>query len=145
MWELHWQSHYQAALLVRVSPNKCRPRLYVLAEALYLVRVASHVQAAIAVQRNSLYSHMQASIAEYKKGTLSLQAGCNLEQTLEATVTGELNGIREIAGKVRRARRRGYEDMRRRWGVRGGGGGGRTTQAVQCLWFKGCNSLGGVH
>jgi hypothetical protein len=42
----------------------------------------------------------QASIAAFKKGTLELQAGCNMEQTLEATVTGELNGIREAAGKV---------------------------------------------
>lgn len=42
----------------------------------------------------------QASIAAFKKGTLELQAGCNMEQTLEATVTGELNSIREAAGKV---------------------------------------------
>lgn len=46
------------------------------------------------------YTNVQASIAAFKKGTLTLQAGCNMEQTLEATVTGELNGIREIAGKV---------------------------------------------
>jgi hypothetical protein len=45
-------------------------------------------------------AHTQESIAAYRKGTLTLQAGCNMEQTLEATVTGELNGIREAAGKV---------------------------------------------
>jgi hypothetical protein len=39
---------------------------------------------------------------QYRKGSLQLEPGCNLEQTLEANVTGVLNGIREAAGKVRR-------------------------------------------
>ncbi len=34
------------------------------------------------------------------QGKLELQAGCNLEQTLEVSVTGVLNNIREQAGKV---------------------------------------------
>jgi hypothetical protein len=38
---------------------------------------------------------------QYRKGSLQLEPGCNLEQTLEANVTGVLNGIREAAGKVR--------------------------------------------
>lgn len=37
---------------------------------------------------------------ESRKGQLTLQPGCNADQTLEAVVTGELNKIREEAGKV---------------------------------------------
>ncbi|KAK2077195.1 hypothetical protein QBZ16_004829 [Prototheca wickerhamii] len=39
-------------------------------------------------------------IAAYSKGTLALQPGCDAEQSLEASVTGVLNGIREAAAKV---------------------------------------------
>jgi hypothetical protein len=42
-------------------------------------------------------------VGQYRKGSLQLEPGCNLEQTLEANVTGVLNGIREAAGKVRMA------------------------------------------
>jgi hypothetical protein len=35
------------------------------------------------------------------QGFLELQPGCNMEQSLEAQLTGVLNGIREQAGKVR--------------------------------------------
>lgn len=34
------------------------------------------------------------------QGELQLQPGCNLEQTLEAEVTGVLNTIRETAGRI---------------------------------------------
>lgn len=39
-------------------------------------------------------------IGLFKKGELSLQPGCNAEQTLEAVVTGELNKIREEVAQV---------------------------------------------
>ena len=39
-------------------------------------------------------------IDSYQKGTLTLQAGCDADQTLEAKVTGELNKIREETGRV---------------------------------------------
>ncbi len=35
------------------------------------------------------------------QGVLELQPGCNMDQSLEAQVTGVLNNIREKAGKVR--------------------------------------------
>ncbi|CAI5953518.1 unnamed protein product [Closterium sp. NIES-64] len=40
--------------------------------------------------------HIQA----FNEGRLTLQPGCNAAQTLEANITGELNRIREEAGKV---------------------------------------------
>ncbi|WIA12568.1 hypothetical protein OEZ85_006229 [Tetradesmus obliquus] len=46
------------------------------------------------------YGSVQDYIGQYRKGSLQLEPGCNLEQTLEANVTGVLNGIREAAGKV---------------------------------------------
>ena len=46
------------------------------------------------------YSDAHAFIEEFRKGTLQLQAGCDMEQTLEANVMGVLNNIREQAGKV---------------------------------------------
>eukprot|EP00232_Nephroselmis_pyriformis_P008411 CAMPEP_0182876754 /NCGR_PEP_ID=MMETSP0034_2-20130328/14327_1 /TAXON_ID=156128 /ORGANISM="Nephroselmis pyriformis, Strain CCMP717" /LENGTH=1384 /DNA_ID=CAMNT_0025009559 /DNA_START=143 /DNA_END=4294 /DNA_ORIENTATION=- len=39
-------------------------------------------------------------IRMFKEGVLELQPGCNADQTLEAEVTGDLNKIREEAGKV---------------------------------------------
>eukprot|EP00879_Flechtneria_rotunda_P021361 GHRR01022515.1.p1 GENE.GHRR01022515.1~~GHRR01022515.1.p1 ORF type:complete len:846 (+),score=303.63 GHRR01022515.1:467-3004(+) len=46
------------------------------------------------------YQAVQGFIQQYKKGSLQLQPGCNMEQTLEAQATGVLNAIRETAGKV---------------------------------------------
>eukprot|EP00878_Enallax_costatus_P039925 GHUV01045868.1.p1 GENE.GHUV01045868.1~~GHUV01045868.1.p1 ORF type:complete len:639 (+),score=155.48 GHUV01045868.1:336-2252(+) len=46
------------------------------------------------------YDNVEDFIHQYNKGNLQLEPGCNLEQTLEAKVTGVLNGIREAAGKV---------------------------------------------
>jgi DNA-directed RNA polymerase III subunit RPC1 len=36
----------------------------------------------------------------YNKGKLDLQPGCNAAETLESSITGELNKIREAAGNV---------------------------------------------
>ena len=36
----------------------------------------------------------------FLQGTMELLQGCNLDQSLEQNVTGVLNKIREIAGKV---------------------------------------------
>jgi len=57
------------------------------------------VQKASTLQQG--YGSVEEFIAQFKKGSLQLQSGCNLEQTLESKVTGVLNGIRETAGKVR--------------------------------------------
>lgn len=46
------------------------------------------------------YSRCDKHIDLFNKGKLSLQPGCDLVQTLEAEITGELNKIRELAGKV---------------------------------------------
>ncbi|GIL99158.1 hypothetical protein Vretimale_4372 [Volvox reticuliferus] len=46
------------------------------------------------------YADCRDFIAAYKKGELQLQPGCNAEQSLEANMTGVLNNIREVAGKV---------------------------------------------
>ncbi|KAF8067125.1 DNA-directed RNA polymerase III subunit RPC1 [Scenedesmus sp. PABB004] len=46
------------------------------------------------------YAEVQDYIAAYGRRTLALEPGCDLEQSLEANVTGVLNGIREAAGKV---------------------------------------------
>lgn len=46
------------------------------------------------------YNSVEDFIGQYNKGNLQLEPGCNLEQTLEAKVTGVLNSIREAAGKV---------------------------------------------
>lgn len=45
------------------------------------------------------YADVAQKIALYNKGQLQLAPGCNLEQTLEAEITGILNNIREIAGE----------------------------------------------
>ena len=70
------------------------------------------------------YGASGAHIAAFNEGRLALQPGCNAAQTLEAEITGELNRIREEAGKVR------------------GGGEGDTTIAgrigfsvASSLWF----------
>jgi hypothetical protein len=42
----------------------------------------------------------QVIVQLFKKGKLELQPGCNAAQTLESSVTGELNKIREAAGNV---------------------------------------------
>lgn len=39
-------------------------------------------------------------IEAFNKGKLELKAGCDAAQTLEALITGVLNGIRDTAGKV---------------------------------------------
>ncbi len=44
---------------------------------------------------------LQAKIAEYKTGKLTLLAGCNEEQSLEQSVMGVLNRIRNTASDVR--------------------------------------------
>ncbi|GLC35764.1 hypothetical protein PLESTM_000363300 [Pleodorina starrii] len=46
------------------------------------------------------YSDCTDFITAFKKGQLQLQPGCNAEQSLEANMTGVLNNIREVAGKV---------------------------------------------
>lgn len=46
------------------------------------------------------YSACDRHIEAYNKGQLALQPGCTAAQTLEAEITGELNKIREEAGKV---------------------------------------------
>ena len=56
---------------------------------------------------SSRYTQCGNLISRYKHGDLELSPGCNAEQSLEAAVTGVLNGIRETAAKVRgRASRR---------------------------------------
>lgn len=46
------------------------------------------------------YEECSLYIEDYKSGKLALQAGCNLDQTLESQVTGVLNNIREVAGRL---------------------------------------------
>ncbi|GJP56565.1 hypothetical protein CLOM_g15621 [Closterium sp. NIES-68] len=46
------------------------------------------------------YDASQRHIQAFNEGRLTLQPGCNPAQTLEANITGELNKIREEAGKV---------------------------------------------
>jgi DNA-directed RNA polymerase III subunit RPC1 len=46
------------------------------------------------------YDACDRHIQLFKKGKLELQPGCNAAQTLESSVTGELNKIREAAGNV---------------------------------------------
>ena len=46
------------------------------------------------------YAASGAHIAAFNEGRLALQPGCDAAQTLEAEITGELNRIREEAGKV---------------------------------------------
>eukprot|EP00197_Chlamydomonas_leiostraca_P012021 CAMPEP_0202861128 /NCGR_PEP_ID=MMETSP1391-20130828/2625_1 /ASSEMBLY_ACC=CAM_ASM_000867 /TAXON_ID=1034604 /ORGANISM="Chlamydomonas leiostraca, Strain SAG 11-49" /LENGTH=1424 /DNA_ID=CAMNT_0049540457 /DNA_START=102 /DNA_END=4376 /DNA_ORIENTATION=+ len=49
---------------------------------------------------NTGYTECDGFISAYTKGELQLQPGCNMDQTLEASLTGVLNNIREVAGKV---------------------------------------------
>ncbi|CAL8471480.1 g11022 [Coccomyxa elongata] len=49
---------------------------------------------------DSSYLECQAKIAEYKTGKLTLLAGCNEEQSLEQSVMGVLNRIRNTASDV---------------------------------------------
>ncbi|KAK9819626.1 hypothetical protein WJX72_000381 [[Myrmecia] bisecta] len=46
------------------------------------------------------YGKVQDYIRQYAKGQLQLLSGCNMEQSLESSVTGILNGIREKAAQV---------------------------------------------
>lgn len=46
------------------------------------------------------YDACDRHIQLFKMGKLELQPGCNAAQTLESSVTGELNKIREAAGNV---------------------------------------------
>ncbi len=46
------------------------------------------------------YATCDERIASYEKGTLTLQAGCNAEETLEAEVLGVLSSVREAAGNA---------------------------------------------
>lgn len=46
------------------------------------------------------YAACEELIAQYKSGKLELQAGCNMEESLETSVTGKLNAIRETASQV---------------------------------------------
>ncbi|MEW5309629.1 MAG: hypothetical protein WDW38_001506 [Sanguina aurantia] len=46
------------------------------------------------------YAQCEQYITEYKKGVLALQTGSDREQSLETSLTGVLNGIREAAGKI---------------------------------------------
>eukprot|EP00959_Pyramimonas_sp_CCMP1952_P306474 6414167-Pyramimonas_sp.AAC.1 len=43
------------------------------------------------------YDNCDDLMRQFKKGTLAVLPGCTAEQTLEATMTGELNKIREAA------------------------------------------------
>ena len=49
---------------------------------------------------NKGYATAEDFIDQFEQGTLELQPGCNLEQSLEALVTGVLNDIRQKAGNV---------------------------------------------
>lgn len=46
------------------------------------------------------YSKVQGFIADFSKGQLQLQPGCNQEESLEHCVTGVLNQIRQDAADV---------------------------------------------
>ena len=46
------------------------------------------------------YARCDAHIEEFRRGNLQLQAGCTMDETLEAVVTGELNNIRQEAGAL---------------------------------------------
>lgn len=46
------------------------------------------------------YAECEGLIAQYRQGKLELQPGCNMEESLEALVTGKLNAIRETASQV---------------------------------------------
>ncbi|KAK9796706.1 hypothetical protein WJX73_006743 [Symbiochloris irregularis] len=46
------------------------------------------------------YAECEDLIAQYNAGKLELQAGCNMEESLESLVTGKLNAIRETASQV---------------------------------------------
>ena len=49
---------------------------------------------------DSGYAKCDERIANFEKGTLDLQPGCNAEQTLEAEVLGVLSAVREAAGNA---------------------------------------------
>lgn len=49
---------------------------------------------------NAGYAKCDDAMTQFKLGTLACSPGCNAEQTIEATMTGELNKIREAAGNV---------------------------------------------
>lgn len=59
-------------------------------------RLSREKEKQITIGYNACDQHIQA----YNKGKLELQPGCNAAQTLESSVTGELNKIREAAGNV---------------------------------------------
>jgi len=46
------------------------------------------------------YASCDRLIEQYKKGDLVLKAGCNLEQTLESYLNGELSKIRDKVGDI---------------------------------------------
>lgn len=52
-------------------------------------------------QMSKAYRECDNHIDAYNSGKLTLQPGCNASQSLEAMVMGELNRIREDAGKVK--------------------------------------------
>ena len=62
--------------------------------------VLAHLQAEKQTTVSAGYAECEDLIAQYRDGKLELQAGCNLEQSLEALVTGKLNAIRETASQV---------------------------------------------
>ena len=45
-------------------------------------------------------ARVAATLAAFRRGVLQPQPGCDVDQTLEASVTGELNAVREAAGKA---------------------------------------------
>ncbi|KAK9865213.1 hypothetical protein WJX84_010418 [Apatococcus fuscideae] len=49
---------------------------------------------------NQGYATAEDFIDQFEQGTLELQPGCNMEQSLEALVTGVLNDIRQKAGNL---------------------------------------------
>ncbi|KFM26649.1 DNA-directed RNA polymerase III subunit rpc1 [Auxenochlorella protothecoides] len=64
------------------------------------VTPAPELQRAKAATLAAGYGQCDDFIAAYGRGKLALQPGCNAEESLEASVTGVLNNIREQAAKV---------------------------------------------
>ena len=61
------------------------------------------------------YAASARHIAAFGSGSLQLKPGCDAAQTLEDNITGELNKIREAAGKVGRlfrVRESGFKGFR---------------------------------
>ena len=62
--------------------------------------ICAHAQAEKQATVANSYAECEKLIAQYKAGKLELQPGCNMDESLEALVTGSLNGIRDTASRV---------------------------------------------